>query len=147
MAVAGCLVKIGTTIMLRKVLAAILVLSVASAAILVLSCLFAFAEKFSIKCLYTRAFYVSFDTGSGKVVEETLSGSGLKGRIDKIDGERIDFHVLIAGAPNMDLVWEGRKKTLMALPIPGDISRSGGVFECSAAELRSALSEYDDMTP
>lgn len=118
-----------------------------SVALLAMTCSFACAERFSIQCLYTGAFYVSFDTESGKVVEETLSGSGLKGRIDKIDGERIDFHVLIAGAPNMDLVWDGRKKTLTALPIPGNISRSGGVFECAATELRPALSTYDDMLP
>jgi hypothetical protein len=67
--------------------------AIASAALLAMSCSIADAERFSIKCAEAGYFYVSFDTESAKVVEETLSGFALKGRIDKIDRERIDFHV------------------------------------------------------
>jgi len=73
---------------------------------------------------------MSFDTDSGKVVEETLSGRPLKGRIDKIDGERIDFHIVIPGTPDMDIVWDGKKKTLTTVPIPGNMSRDRTVVEC-----------------
>jgi hypothetical protein len=110
-----------------------------------MSCSFANAQRFSIKCSEARYFYVSFDTESGKVVEETLSGFALKGRIDKIDGERIDFHVAIPQRPDMDLVWDGSKKTLTVLAIPGDKYRTGNIAECAATELRSMLSEYDKM--
>jgi hypothetical protein len=121
--------------------------AIASAALLAMSCPVANAESFSIKCLYMTGFYVSFDTDSGKVVEETLSGQPLKGRIDKIDGERIDFHVAIPERPDMDLVWDGSKKTLTVLAIPGDKYRTGDVFECAGTELRSVLSKYDTMPP
>ena len=105
------------------------------------------AERFSIKCTEAGYFYVSFDTESARVVEETLSGFALKGRIDKIDGERIDFHVAIPERPDMNLVWDGSKKTLTVLAIPGDKYRTGNVFECAATELRSMLSKYDSMPP
>jgi hypothetical protein len=110
-----------------------------------MSCPVANAERFSIKCLYMTGFYVSFDTDSGKVVEETLSGQPLKGRIDNIDGERIDFHVAIPGIPDMEMVWDGQEKKLTTVPIPGDSSRGRSVFECAATELRSMLSKYDSM--
>jgi hypothetical protein len=118
--------------------------AIASAALLAM-CSIANAESFSIKCLYMTGFYVSFDTDSGKVVEETLSGRPLEGRIDKIDGERIDFHVEIPQRPDMELVWDGLEKTLTTVPIPGDSSRDRSVFECAATELRSVLSKYDSM--
>jgi hypothetical protein len=121
--------------------------AIASAALLAMSCSFANAERFSIKCTEAGYFYVSFDTESAKVVEETLSGFALKGRIDKIDGERIDFHVAIPGRPDMDLVWDGSKKTLTVLAIPGDKYRTGNVFECVGTELRPMLSKYDSMPP
>lgn len=121
--------------------------AIGSAALLAMSCSVANAESFSIKCLHMTGFYVSFDTDSGKVVEETLSGFALKGRIDRIDGERIDFHVEISQRPDMDLVWDGSKKTLTVLAIPGDKYRTGDVFECAATELRSMLSKYDKMPP
>jgi hypothetical protein len=119
--------------------------AIGSAALLAMSCSVANAESFSIKCLHMTGFYVSFDTDSGKVVEETLSGRPLKGRIDKIDGERIDFHVAIPGIPDMELVWDGQEKKLTTVPIPGDSSRDRSVFECAATELRSMLSKYDSM--
>src|ERR1700730_3982900 len=118
-----------------------------SVALLAMSCSFANAERFSIKCAEAGYFYVSFATESAKVVEETLSGFALKGRIDKIEGERIDFHVAIPGRPDMDLVWDGSKKTLTVLAIPGDKYRTGNVFECAGTELRSMLSKYDSMPP
>lgn len=90
-------------------------------------------------------FYVSFDTDSGKVVEETLSGQPLKGRIDRIDGARIDFHVVIPGIPDMELVWDGQEKTLTTVPIPGDSTRGLHVWECAHTELRPMLSNYDKM--
>jgi hypothetical protein len=111
-----------------------------------MSCSIANAESFSIKCIYgPGAFYVSFDTESGKVVEETLSGQPLKGRIDKVDGDRIDFHVVIPGRPDMDIVWDGSKKTLKIMAIPGDKYRTGDIVECAGTELRSMLSHYDSM--
>ncbi len=120
--------------------------AIGTAALFAMSCLSAHAESFSIKCIYgPGAFHVSFDTGSGKVVEETLSGRPLKGRIDKMDGERIDFHVVIPGTPDMDIVWDGSKKILTILAIPGDTSRTGNVIECAATELRAMLSKYDSM--
>jgi hypothetical protein len=121
--------------------------AIGSAALFAMSCSIANAESFSIKCVYgPGAFYVSFDTESGKVVEETLSGRPLKGRIDKIDGERIDFHVLIPGTPDMDIVWDGSKKIITILAMPGDMYRTGNVIEeCAATELRSMLSKYDSM--
>jgi hypothetical protein len=120
--------------------------AIASAALLAMSCPVANAESFSIKCIYgPGAFHVSFDTESGKVVEETLSGQPLKGRIDKMDGNRIDFHVVIPGRPDMDIVWDGSKKTLTILAIPGDKYRTGDIVECTATELRSMLSKYDSM--
>ena len=105
------------------------------------------AESFSIKCSYTSYFYVSFDTDSGRVVEETLSGSGLKGRIDKIDGERIYFHVLKVGEPNFDLIWDGREKVLITVAIPGNATRGSITSVCTTTELRSMLSRYDDIAP
>jgi hypothetical protein len=119
--------------------------AIRSAALLAMSCSVANAESFSIKCLYMTGFYVSFDTDSGKVVEETLSGRPLDGRIDKIDGKRIDFHVVMPGIPDMELVWDGHEKTLTTVPIPGDSSRDRSVFECAATELRPMLSKYDKM--
>jgi hypothetical protein len=120
--------------------------AIASAALLAMSCSLANAERFSIKCIYgPGAFHVSFDTEAGKVVEETLSGRPLKGRIDKMDGDRIDFHVVIPGTPDMDIVWDGSKKILTILPIPGDKDRTGNIVECAATELRSMLSNYDKM--
>jgi hypothetical protein len=119
--------------------------AIASAALLAMSCSVANAESFSIKCLYMTGFYVSFDTDSGKVVEQTLSGRPLDGRIDKIDGERIDFHVAIPGIPDMEMVWDGQEKKLTTVPIPGDSSRDRSVFECAATELRSMLSKYDKI--
>jgi hypothetical protein len=121
--------------------------AIGSAALFAMSCTIANAESFSIKCIYMSGFYVSFDTESGKVVEETLSGRPLKGRIDKIDGERIDFHVVIPGTPDMDIVWDGSKKTLTTVPIPGDMTRGRNIYECAATELRSMLSKYDSMPP
>jgi hypothetical protein len=121
--------------------------TIGSAALLAMSCSVANAESFSIKCLYMTGFYVSFDTDSGKVVEETLSGQPLKGRIDRIDGERIDFHVVMPGIPDMELVWDGHEKTLTTVPIPGDSTRGLHVFECAATELRSVLSKYDSILP
>jgi hypothetical protein len=115
--------------------------AIASAALLAMSCSFANAERFSVKCAQAGYFYVSFDTDSGEVVEETLSGRTLEGRIDKIDGERIDFHVVMPGIPDMELVWDGHEKTLTTVPIPGDSSRDRSVFECAATELRSMLSK------
>jgi hypothetical protein len=115
--------------------------TIRSAALLAMSCSVANAESFSIKCLYMTGFYVSFDTDSGKVVEETLSGRPLEGRIDKIDGERIDFHVVMPGIPDMELVWDGHEKTLTTVPIPGDSTRGLHVFECAHTELRSMLSK------
>jgi hypothetical protein len=120
-------------------------IAIASAALLAMSCSFANAERFSVKCAQAGYFYVSFDTESARVVEETLSGFALLGRIDKIDGERIDFHVAIPERPDMDLIWDGSKKTLTVLAIPGDKYRTGNVFECAATELRSMLSKYDKM--
>ncbi len=105
------------------------------------------AESFSIKCSYTSYFYVSLDTDSGRVVEETLSGSGLKGSIDKIDGERIYFHVLKVGEPNFDLIWDGREKVLIGVAIPGNATRGSHTFRCDSTELRSMLSRYDDIAP
>jgi hypothetical protein len=120
--------------------------TIRSAALLAMSCSVANAESFSIKCIYgPGVIYMSFDTDSGKVVEETLSGRPLKGRIDKIDGERIDFHIVIPGTPDMDIVWDGKKKTLTTVPIPGNMSRDRTVVECAATELRSMLSHYDSM--
>jgi hypothetical protein len=122
--------------------------AIGPAALVAMSCSIANAESFSIKCIYyTGPFYVSFDTELGKVVEETLDGSPLKGRIDKIDGERIDFHVVIPGRPSMDIVWDGREKTLTVLAVPGDMYRTGNAFECATTELRSMLSKYDSMPP
>jgi hypothetical protein len=121
--------------------------AIGSAALVAMSCSIANAESFSIKCIHMSGFYVSFDTEFGKVVEETLSGRPLKGRIDKIDGERIYFHVVIPGTPDMDLVWDGGKKTLTTVPIPGDMTRGRNDFECAATELRSMLSKYDSMPP
>jgi hypothetical protein len=69
----------------------------------------------------------------------------LEGRIDKIDGERIDFHVVMPGIPDMELVWDGHEKTLTTVPIPGDSTRGLHVFECAHTELRSMLSKYDKM--
>jgi hypothetical protein len=120
--------------------------AIGSTALFAVSCSIANAESFSIKCIYgPGAFHVSFDTESGKVVEETLSGSPLKGRIDKIERERIDFHVAIPGRPDMDIVWDGSEKILTILAIPGDKYRTGNVIECAATELRSMLSKYDSM--
>jgi hypothetical protein len=119
--------------------------AIASAAVFAMSCSIANAEKFSIKCAQAGYFYVSFDTESGKVVEETLSGRPLKGRIDRIDGERIEFHVAIPGIPDMELVRDGQEKKLTTVPIPGDSSRDRSVFECAHTELRSMLSKYDTM--
>jgi hypothetical protein len=120
--------------------------AIAAAALVAMSSSIANAESFSIKCIYgPGVIYMSFDTDSGKVVEETLSGRPLKGRIDKIDGERIDFHIVIPGTPDMDIVWDGKKKTLTTVPIPGNMSRDGTVVECAATELRSMLSHYDSM--
>jgi hypothetical protein len=119
--------------------------AIGSAALLAMSCSFANAERFSVKCAQAGYFYVSFDTDSGEVVEETLSGRTLGGRIDKIDGERIDFHVAIPGIPDMELVWDGQEKKLTTVPIPGDSSRDRSVFECAHTELRSMLSKYDKM--
>jgi hypothetical protein len=117
--------------------------AIAATALVAMSSSIANAERFSIKCTEAGYFYVSFDTESARVVEETLSGFALLGRIDKIDGERIDFHVAIPERPDMDLVWDGSKKTLTVLAIPGDKYRTGNVFECAATELRSMLSKYD----
>jgi hypothetical protein len=120
--------------------------AIASAALLAMSCSVANAESFSIKCIYgPGVIYMSFDTDSGKVVEETLSGQPLKGRIDKVDGDRIDFHIVIPGRPDMDIVWDGGKKTLKVLAIPGDKYRTGDIVECAGTELRSMLSHYDSM--
>src|SRR4051812_31671157 len=121
--------------------------AIGSVALLAMSCSFANAERFSIKCSEAGYFYVSFDTESAKVVEETLSGFALIGRIDKIDGQRIDFHVAIPERPDMNLVWDGSKKTLAVLAIPGDKYRTGNVFECAGTELRSMLSKYDSVPP
>jgi hypothetical protein len=115
--------------------------AIASAALLAMSCSVAHAERFSIKCLYMTGFYVSFDTDSGEVVEETLAGRPLEGRIDRIDGERIDFHVVMPGIPDMELVWDGHEKTLTTVPIPGDSTRGLHVWECAHTELRSMLSK------
>jgi hypothetical protein len=115
--------------------------AIASAALLAMSCSVAHAERFSIKCLYMTGFYVSFDTHSGEVVEETLAGRPLEGRIDRIDGERIDFHVVMPGIPDMELVWDGHEKTLTTVPIPGDSTRGLHVWECAHTELRSMLSK------
>jgi hypothetical protein len=120
--------------------------AIASATLLAISCPVANAERFSIKCVYgSGVIYMSFDTDSGKVVEETLSGQPLKGRIDKVDGDRIDFHIVIPGRPDMDIVWDGSKKTFKVLAIPGDKYRTGDIVECADTELRSMLSEYDKM--
>jgi hypothetical protein len=112
---------------------------------LAVSCPSAHAERFSIRCFYTQPFYVTFDTESGRVVEETLSGSLLKGVIDRIEDGRIDFHVTRPGTLAFELIWDARTSKLSGLPVPGNSGRRGNVFDCGPTELRPVLSHYDDL--
>jgi hypothetical protein len=112
-----------------------------SVVFLAMSSSMACAERFSVKCAYHIPYYVSFDTESGKVVHETPAGSVMTGRVDKIDGERIYFHLVMPGEPNFDLIWDGHEKSLAWLAIPNNSRRRDVASECAITELRSMLSK------
>jgi hypothetical protein len=107
----------------------------------------AVAEQFSIKCPYGTYYFVTFDTDTGKVVYEMEAGTALKGNIDKIEGERIHFHLLKIGEPAFQLTWNSSQKKLVWLSTPEESKRREVTSTCSSTELRSFISKYDDIAP
>jgi len=103
------------------------------------------AESFSLKCEATVYFYISFDIDTGRVVEETLSGSGLKGRIDRSQDDAIHFHVVRSGEPAFGRVLDRRSGQLRTLALPGYPSRGEHTFQCAPTDLRTMLAEYDSL--
>jgi len=111
-------------------------------------CTTARGESFSIKCEYLNGFFISFDLDSGRVVEETLSGRGLKGLVDKADGSTIRFRILRAGEPAINLAFERRTGQLES-PASNDSRNDRGEqrMHCVPTNLRPILSEYDNLWP
>jgi hypothetical protein len=119
---------------------------------LVLLCLVSFitsarAEQFSIKCQFTQAYFLTFDTDDKRVVFESPAGSALKGRIDQLLGNILHFHLLKIGEEKFDLVWDGGQEKLTWVGIPGNNTRGTTSGGCNKTDLRSILSEYDRIAP
>ena len=119
---------------------------------LVLLCLDLFmisahAEQFSIKCPFTQAYFLTFDTDDKRVVFESPAGSALKGRIDQMLGNIFHFHLLKVGEQKFDLVWDGGQEKLTWVGIPGNTTRGTTSGDCKKTDSRSILSEYDRIAP
>jgi hypothetical protein len=107
----------------------------------------AHAEQFSIKCPFTQAYFLTFDTDGKRVVFESPAGSALKGRIDQIVGNIFHFHLLKVGEEKFDLIWDGGQAKLTWIGIPGNNRRRTVSGDCEKIGLRSILSEYDGIAP
>jgi hypothetical protein len=105
------------------------------------------AEQFSIKCPYGTYYFVTFDTDTGRVMYEMQAGTALKGRINKMEGERIHFHLLKVGESHFQLTWDSGEKKLTWLSVPGESKRREVTSQCSRTEVRSLISKYDDIAP
>ncbi|MFZ2155924.1 MAG: hypothetical protein WAV72_07375 [Bradyrhizobium sp.] len=105
------------------------------------------AEQFSIKCPFQGFYYVTFDTDAGRAVYESPSGSPLKGRVDKEGGDKIHFHLVKMGIPDLDVVLDRSTQKLTWRGVPGDSRRQETSSECNKTELRPILSKYDNIAP
>ena len=108
------------------------------------------SEQFSIKCYSERAApshdnFFTFDTESGKIVYESLSGFRYKGRITTRDTDNLQFSVYAGGTRSFDLRWDEKVKELTWFGIPGDDSRPTLIASCQRVPLRPTLPDYDNM--
>ncbi|CCD84728.1 hypothetical protein BRAO285_1230065 [Bradyrhizobium sp. ORS 285] len=103
------------------------------------------AQRLSFKCIYTRPFYVSFDLKTGGVVEETLSGELLRGKIDATVGDSIFFHIRKKGQSDFKYKMDMRAARLTSIRVPQEPNYGEQEFVCGVVELRKSLSRFDDL--
>lgn len=102
-------------------------------------------ESFSLKCEDVVDFYLTLDLETRHVIEETLSGGKLKGRVNDVGDDVIHFRIFVPGTPEFDFRLDRRSGFLTALPAAGVEGREGGSTKCVPTDLRPVLSYFDRL--
>lgn len=105
------------------------------------------SEQFSIRCILTQPFFVTFDLSSKRVVYESEAGTALKGHVNSATDGEIRFDLLRVGSPKFELVWSQRESRLTSLGLPNDPSRPTQSVDCTKMDPRPILSIYDRIAP